>query len=269
MRTLIYGGHLIDPANRVDAHLNILIENGRVASVTEDMPNADERIDATGKVVCPGFIDIHIHEDPIENGRIYADTDRSIFHCMLRMGVTTALGGNCGDNCCDPADYLDIVDQSGAAVNVGMLAGHTYFRRRAGVMDRYSPATAAQRELINTGIDRALMRGCLGVSYGMRYSPGTNREEIIAAARPCCGSGKMIAAHIRSDAQEVFAAGREILDVGVELGIPVQLSHIGSMAGFGQMESFLRMIDRYRMNGLDVSCDCYPCLLYTSDAADE
>lgn len=176
---------------------------------------------------------------------------------MLRMGVTTAIGGNCGDNCCDPADYLDIVDQSGAAVNVGMLAGHTYFRRRAGVMDRYSPATAAQLELINTGIDRALMRGCLGVSYGMRYSPGTNREEIIAAARPCCGSGKMIAAHIRSDAQEVFAAGREILDVGVELGIPVQLSHIGSMAGFGQMESFLRMIDRYRMNGLDVSCDCY------------
>ena len=102
MRTLIYGGHLIDPANRVDAHLNILIENGRVASVTEDMPNADERIDATGKVVCPGFIDIHMHEDPIENGRIYADTDRSIFHCMLRMGVTTAIGGNCGDNCCDP-----------------------------------------------------------------------------------------------------------------------------------------------------------------------
>ena len=183
MRTLIYGGHLIDPANRVDAHLNILIENGRVAFVTEDMPNADERIDATGKVVCPGFIDIHMHEDPIENGRIYADTDRSIFHCMLRMGVTTALGGNCGDNCCDPADYLDIVDQNGAAVNVGMLAGHTYFRRSAGVMDRYSPATAAQRELINTGIDRALMRGCLGVSYGMRYSPGTNREEIIAAAK--------------------------------------------------------------------------------------
>lgn len=91
MRTLIYGGHLIDPANRVDAHLNILIENGRVASVTEDMTNADERIDATGKVVCPGFIDIHMHEDPIENGRIYADTDRSIFHCMLRMGVTTAI----------------------------------------------------------------------------------------------------------------------------------------------------------------------------------
>ena len=136
MRTLIYGGHLIDPANRVDAQLNILIENGRVAFVTEDMPNADERIDATGKVVCPGFIDIHMHEDPIENGRIYADTDRSIFHCMLRMGVTTAIGGNCGDNCCDPADYLDIVDQNGAAVNVGMLAGHTDFRRSAGVMDR-------------------------------------------------------------------------------------------------------------------------------------
>ena len=258
LQTLIYGGHLIDPASGVDAYLNILIENGHVAYVTEDMPEADERIDAAGKIVCPGFIDIHMHEDPVGNDRIYADPESAIFNCMLRMGVTTAIGGNCGDNCCDPADYLDIVDQTGAAVNVGMLAGHTYFRRRAGAIDRYAPATYTQRELIRAGIARALARGCLGVSYGMRYSPGTDREEILAAARPCCGSGKMIAAHIRSDAQEVFDAAREILDVGMELGIPVQLSHIGSMAGFGQMESFLRMTDRYRMNGLDVSCDCYP-----------
>ena len=258
LRTLIYGGRLIDPANRVDAYLSLLIENGRVAYITESMPEADERIDAAGKIVCPGFIDIHMHEDPVENGRIYADADRAIFSCMLRMGVTTAIGGNCGDNCCDPADYLDIVDRNGAAVNVGMLAGHTYFRRCAGVADRYLPATCMQRMKIREGIERALARGCLGVSYGLRYSPGTDHEEILAAARPCCESNKMIAAHIRSDAQEVFAAGREILDAGMELGIPVQLSHIGSMAGFGQMESFLRMVDLYRMNGLDVSCDCYP-----------
>ena len=258
MQTLIYGGHLIDPANRVDAHLNLLIENGHIAYITENMPDADECIDATGKIVCPDFIDIHMHEDPVENGRIYADTDRAIFNCMLRMGVTTAIGGNCGDNCCNPADYLDIVDRNGVAVNVGMLAGHTYFRKCAGVTDRYLPATYTQRRQISEEIERALARGCLGVSYGMRYSPGTNHKEIIAAARPCCESRKMIAAHVRSDAQAVFAAGREILDVGMKLGIPVQLSHIGSMAGFGQMESFLRMIDLYRMNGLDVSCDCYP-----------
>ncbi len=184
MRTLIKGGLVLDPANRIQSVLNVLMEDGRIAAVTEAEPEADEVVDAAGRVVAPGFIDIHMHEDPLnEDGTLYRDEDKAIFNCMLRMGVTTALGGNCGDNCCDPADYLDIVDQSGAAVNVGMLAGHTYFRRRAGVMDRYSPATAAQLELINTGIDRALMRGCLGVSYGMRYSPGTNREEIIAAAK--------------------------------------------------------------------------------------
>ena len=95
MRTLIYGGRLIDPANRVDSRLNLLIEDGRVVRVTSDMPQADMKIDAWGKIVCPGFVDIHMHEDPVgPDGRIYADGEKAIFNCMLRMGVTTAIGGN-------------------------------------------------------------------------------------------------------------------------------------------------------------------------------
>ena len=111
------------------------------------------------------------------------------------------------------------------------------------MMDRYSSTTETQCELISGGIAHALACGSLGVSYGMRYSPGTIREEIVAAVHPCCSSGKMIAAHIRSDAQEAFAIEREIFDVCMHFGIPVQLSHIGSMTGFNQMEGFLRMID--------------------------
>ena len=71
MKTLIFGGRVIDPANRVDAQLNILMENGKIAWVGRSMPEADEKIDATGKIVCPGFIDIHMHEDPVgEDGKI-------------------------------------------------------------------------------------------------------------------------------------------------------------------------------------------------------
>ena len=65
MKTLIYGGRLIDPANRVDGRLNLLIEDGKVADVTRDMPQADRLINAEGKIVCPGFVDIHMHEDPV------------------------------------------------------------------------------------------------------------------------------------------------------------------------------------------------------------
>lgn len=265
MRTLIYGGRLIDPANRVDSRLNLLLEDGKVIGVTEDRSVADIEIDARGKIVCPGFVDIHMHEDPVEaDGRIYSDEEKAIFNCMLRMGVTTAIGGNCGQNCCDPADYLDIVDRDGCAVNVGMLAGHEYFRKKAGAADKYGPTTLRQRQQMAADIGTALRRGCLGVSYGIRYIPGIDMEELIATAAPCREGRKMIAAHIRSDAEEVFDAAKELLDTGRALGLPVQVSHIGSMAGFGQMERFLSMVDAYRLNGLDVSCDCYPYYAFST-----
>lgn len=259
MRTLVYGGRLIDPANSVDGELNLLLEGGKVALVTRERPNADKVIDAGGKIVCPGFVDMHMHEDPVEpEGKIYADEEKAIFNCMLRMGVTTAIGGNCGQNCCDPGDYLDLADRQGLAVNVGMLAGHEYFRKKAGAMDKYGPTDEKQRKTMAGDIAAALERGCLGVSYGIRYIPGIDMEELKATAAPCAGKNKIIAAHLRSDAEEVFTAAREFMDAGRALDLPVQISHIGSMAGFGQMARFLAMADEYRMNGLDLGCDCYP-----------
>ena len=265
MKTLIYGGRLIDPANRVDGRLNLLIEDGKVADVTRDMPQADRLINAEGKIVCPGFVDIHMHEDPVEpDGKIYSDSGKAIFNCMLRMGVTTAVGGNCGLSCCNPADYLDIVDRDGAAVNVAMLAGHAWFREHAGATDRYGKTTAAQRAQMHEEIADCLRRGCFGVSYGIRYVPGLDEEELLETASPCRDYGRLIAAHIRSDADEVFDSERELLEIGRKLGIPVQVSHIGSMAGFGQMEEFLRIADEYRLRGLDVSCDCYPYYAFST-----
>lgn len=265
MKTLIYGGRIIDPANKVDSMLNLILEDGKVSAVTEDLPEADVKIDATGKIVCPGFIDIHMHEDPVgPDGKIVLAEDTAIFNCMLRMGVTTAIGGNCGLNVYNPADYLDIVDRDGAPVNVGMMAGHAYFREEAGCTDKYGPATQAQKEKMAKDISDCLDRGCVGVSYGIRYIPGIDKDEMLKTAAPCQKSGKLITAHIRSDAEEVFDALSELLETGKALDIPVEVSHIGSMAGFGQMERFLAMVDKYKENGLDVSCDCYPYYAFST-----
>ena len=265
MKTLIHSGRVVDPANRIDSRLNLLIENGKIACATREMPDADVKIDASGKIVCPGFIDIHMHEDPVEpDGKIYSDEEKSIFHCMLRMGVTTAVGGNCGLNCCDPGDYLDLVDRDGAPVNVAMLAGHAYFRETAGATDKYGPTTRAQRKEMARRIAVALDRGCVGVSYGIRYVPGIDSEELLATAEPCKKSGKMIAAHVRSDAEAIYDAARELMETGKALGLPTQISHIGSMAGFGQMRSFFEMVDEARANGLDVACDCYPYYAFST-----
>ena len=68
MKILIYGGRVIDPANGLDGQYNLLLEGGKIIWVGTENPEADEQIDATGKIVTPGFIDIHMHEDPVENG---------------------------------------------------------------------------------------------------------------------------------------------------------------------------------------------------------
>ena len=260
MKILIHGGHVIDPANRVDGLLNILVEDGKVIWAGKDLPQADRVIDATGKIVTPGFIDIHMHEDPVADGKLQQD----IFLMMLRMGVTTATGGNCGINVWDPGQYLDLIDREGAAVNVAMFAGHEYFRKAAGATDIYAGSTEEQLQQMETAIAKALEQGCVGVSFGLRYVPGADKEEFFRAAACCAGSKKLIASHIRDDADGVFAAIDEFCAAGTEYGLPVQISHIGSMGGFGQMEEVLRQIDSYKLNGLDIAMDCYPYFAFST-----
>lgn len=260
MKTLIYGGHVIDPANRVDGQLNILVEDGKIAWVGRALPQADEAIDATGKIVTPGFIDIHLHEDPVAEGKIQP----CIFNMMLKQGVTTAVGGNCGINVWDPGEYLDMVDRDGAPVNVALFAGHEYFRKAAGATDIYAGSTEEEKQKMAADIRAALDKGCVGVSFGLRYVPGADKEEFFRAAQCCAGSKKIIASHVRDDADGIFDAIDEFCAAGVAYGVPVQISHIGSMGGFGQMEDVLRQIDSYRLNGLDIALDCYPYFAFST-----
>ena len=260
MKTLIYGGRLIDPANGMDGQYNILLENGKVAWVGTGCPQADKTIDAGGKIVTPGFIDIHIHEDPVENGSIR----QCIFPMLLRQGITTAVGGNCGGNVYDPLDYLNLVDREGTAVNLALFAGHEYFRVAAGAEDIYGGSTEQQRRDMEKNITAALDGGCVGVSFGLRYVPGADKEEFFRAAACCAASKKPIASHVRDDADAVFASIEELMDAGRAFGIPMEISHIGSMAGFGQMEAVLKKVEGYQAEGLDVTLDCYPYFAFST-----
>ena len=260
MKTLIKNGFVIDPANHVQAKLNVLVEDGKIAAIGRDTMQADTVIDAENRVVCPGFIDIHMHEDPVKDGKI----ERSIFDAMLRMGVTTAVGGNCGINVYDPSEYLNIVDRDGAPVNVMMFAGHQFFREKVGGTDKYAPISDAQLEELKVELAQALKNGCVGISYGLRYVPGTGRKEFLQTASCCAPEKRLISAHVRDDEARIFGAVAEVAEAAELYGIPVQVSHIGSMGGFGQMTELLRQVDGYRMNGLDVLCDCYPYFAFST-----
>ena len=258
MRTLIRGGHLIDPDLKTDSILDLLTEDGRIAALLrpEDASSvrADRVIEARGRVVCPGFIDIHMHEDPVEDGSIA----QCIFEAMLRMGVTTAVAGNCGENLYPPLRYLDLVDRDGTAVNVAMLAGHTHFRIAAGLRDLYAPASKEQISVIKDAVSEAIDGGCIGLSFGLRYVPGADTDEFLEVAQAAERSGCLISAHVRDDAAYVFDAVEEFAEAGRRYHVPLQVSHIGSMGGYGQMRELLAQIDLLRSQGLDITADCYP-----------
>ena len=264
MRHLIRNGRVIDPSQRIDARLNLLMEGGKIIALTAEEPPADEVTDAAGLVVCPGFIDMHAHEDPVKNGVLCREEKSANLACLLRMGVTSCLAGNCGDNFCDPSVFLELIDRDGCFVNVAMLAGYTWFRERLSGADRYHHASERDRETICAALAEALQKGCAGISFGLEYVPGMDREELFAAASLCSGSNKLISAHIRFCAEKAPAAAAEVMEAGRQAGVPVQLSHIGSMAGYGWMEALLDLVDAYRCSGVSVGCDCYPYTAFST-----
>ena len=262
MRTLIKDGFVIDPANGVNSKLNLVIEEGKIAEVTREEPKCEQVIDAQGKYVVPGFIDIHMHEEGYdeEEGKL----KDSINYSMLRMGVTTAIGGNCGDNYMEPADYLDEIDAKGGPINMGLLAGHTYFRNKAGHTDKYTEITDKELADMTKMMEEALDKGCIGVSFGIRYVPGINEKELLECGKLCRKGNKMVTAHVRNDAEFIFGAMQELINIGEKLNVPVQVSHVGSMGGFGQMREMLQIIDAYKANNYDVTADCYPYYAFST-----
>ncbi|MBR5641666.1 MAG: amidohydrolase family protein [Firmicutes bacterium] len=261
MKTLIKGGRILDPAQDLDTVANLLIEDGKIVCITSEEPEADSVIDASGKMVTPGFIDIHMHEDPLEDGELKQDISKS----MLLMGVTTAIGGNCGDNYGDPRTILDTIDEHGNCMNLGLLVGHTWVRRAGGGTDKYAPVDDATIDRMEALAKDCLEKGCMGVSFGVKYVPGTRMEEMTRLAALCTPKGQIVTSHVRNDVSRVFAAVKEMDDLAKATGCRVQISHIGSMGGYGQMAQLLKDVESYKASGTDILCDCYPYTAFSTD----
>lgn len=262
MKTLIKGGRVIDPATRRDEIANVLMEGGKITAITSDEPKADLVIEAAGKIVCPGFVDIHMHEDPFDKEHNCLKQD--ISNSMILMGVTTAMGGNCGDNYLNPADCLDWIDEHGNAMNLGLFAGHSYIREECGQKDKYAPVSDEQLKAMKEMAEGFLEAGCMGVSFGVKYIPGTRMEEMVELSRLCSERGMLVTSHVRNDVGRVFAAVKEMDDLAKTTGCRVQISHIGSMGGYGQMAQLLKDIEGYRAEGTDIMCDCYPYTAFST-----
>lgn len=251
---ILLNGLVVDPANKIESRLNVGVKNGRIARITSEVLPAKQVIDCTGLTVCPGFVDPHSHEDDMHDGVIHTD----ITLRALKQGVTTLVTGNCGDAPSDLAAYKAVYEQE-APVNMALLAGHTTIRRLAGMEDKYAPVTEEILAKMLEILEAQLTAGAKGLSMGVRYEPGITLDEMCAMAEVVKRYDGIVAAHVRGDAFEVYDAMEEFLEMGRRTGVKLQISHIGSMAAFGQMADVLAYIDRRAAEEkLDVMIDCYP-----------
>jgi N-acyl-D-amino-acid deacylase len=234
-----------------DVHLNKIVAVGKV-----DPPAGATVIDATGLVVCPGFIDLHTHCDPAistKSGRANKN--------YVTQGVTTVVTGNCGSGPVDTATFLKNVDAGGAGTNVIHQAPHNSIRAQVMGNANRAPATEELTKMEGL-VDKAMADGCWGLATGLIYTPGTyaKTEEIIALAKVAAKHGGHYASHIRNEGTNLLTAIDEAIRIGEEAGCPVHISHIkasGSDA-HGLSARAITAIESARKVGQVVTADQYP-----------
>jgi N-acyl-D-amino-acid deacylase len=266
------------------------VRAGRIAAIG-DLAGAPagERLDVAGRVVCPGFIDMHTH------------SDLSLFVCptgdsKVYQGVTTEVVGNCGFS---PAPLLDAtaatvrslhgffgdfvqrlgwdwrsygefaaaLGQGGLGLHVAPLVGHVTLR--ATVMEyAQRPPTDAELTRMRRLAREAMRDGCFGMSTGLVYPPGVyaDTEELVEIARVVAEAGGFYASHIRGEGYSLLRAVAEAHEIGERAGLPVQISH--HKASFrpywGRLRHALRLSEWARERGQEVGFDVYP---YTAGSA--
>jgi len=285
---LIRGGTVIDGTGSPGRVTDVGVLGDRILAVGE-LGGVDDRgvatvLDATDRVVAPGFIDPHGHSD----ASLFVD---GALASHLRQGFTTQLSGNCGETLAPITDlgretvelalrpfgvvarwrsfgeYMENVEAQPLGINVAFLVGHGTVRASALGADARAP-TDLERHAMVRDVDAAMDAGAFGVSSGLIYAPGMYAEpdELVALAAAACRRGGLYATHMRNEADELFTAVDEAVStiriVG-ESGVDaprLEVSHLkcGSGAVHGRAADAVEVLERARESGLDVAADQYP-----------
>ncbi len=114
-------------------------------------------------------------------------------------------------------------------------------------------------------LERELGQGSFGLSFGIRYIPGLNDQELLGLCQVVKKYNGVAAAHVRGDNEEAIDSFEEFIQIGRESDCKIHLSHIGSMAAFGQMKEVLELFDECAASGMDIAADCYPYNAFCTD----
>ncbi len=277
--TVLSHGRVVDGCGNPWFWGDVALDGGRVAAVgPAGTLRGRQTLDAGGRYVVPGLVDVHTHSDLsiLVNRRAES---------VVRQGVTTEVLGNCGLSpapvaeehraelfaqwgpICDQPEvtwewrsfgqYLDALELGGLGINVASLVGHGALR--IGVMGLAERApTAAEQAGMEELLEAGLVAGAFGLSTGLVYPPGcfAATDEIVALCRVVARHGGLYASHIRGERETILDAVAEAIDIGRRAGVPVQISHNAPKFGAAHdARANLRLVEQARAQGQDVTVD--------------
>lgn len=276
---VIRNGHILDGISDMAVKADLGIIGDRIESLGRLEPDSARAvIDATEKIVSPGFIDIHSHTD-------YELMINPKAESKIRQGITTELSGNCGGSVfphkqtltryeqaikkslgidfswTDLRGYHDVLQKRGTAVNHATLVGQGTVRQHVMGSERRSP-TADEMNSMKKLVAKALEQGAFGISTGLEYAPDrfSTTEEIIELCKITAQSGGFYATHTRSEDTALLEAVGEAIHIAQAAGVPLQISHLKASGegNYYKIPMVLDLIERARDRGLEVTADRYP-----------
>ncbi len=260
--TLILGATVIDGTGAPARRAEVLIEDGRIAAIGHGLiGNPSRLIKADGLVLAPGFIDTHSHHD--RNLDMHVDA-----LAATAQGITTIVVGQDGGGALPAALFAERKKRP-AAVNVATYIGHNSVRAAVMGADYKRTATAAELQRMTAIVENEMRAGALGLSTGLEYDPGiySDTAEVMALTRTVARHGGRYISHMRSEDTGLDAAIDELLQIGREVRIPVQISHfkIAIVDRWGETAPILAKLDAARREGIDVTADVYPYTYWQSN----
>lgn len=259
---------------------NVALFAGTIALVTnQTISRAKNVIDCEGKILSPGFIDMHCHTD----FEILRDRDAK---ARIGQGITTDVTGNCGigtfpynnpylkslvgDVLGDYPDWAwsdypswrSYVENGGIGSNQIYLVSHSALRVAAMGDDPGREASDDEINKMCSYLDQALTEGAYGFSSGLYYSPCiyANRSELVALLKCVKKHDKIFSVHHRCEGDDVVKSLKEVLDLALDTGVRLEVSHLKAIGVKNQdkVDTLLSMIDEYREKDVDVKFDQYP-----------
>ena len=278
---LITGGRVLDGTGNPWFRADIGIVDGRIAAVGNlSGARATRTVDATGRFVAPGFIDIHSHADDTGNSNRTLrseDARRRAAPNLVTQGITTVVVNQDGRSLWPIAEQRATMERLGIGPNAILLIGHGEVRGRAMGNDVRRPSTAAEQERMCELVRQGLAEGAWGISSGLEYAPGrwSETDELVAIVSEIVPSGGIYISHERSEGSDpmwywpsqdgpgaptLLDAVRETIEIGERTGATVVASHIKAKGAhyWGSGHAAIQLIESARARGVHVYADQYP-----------